>query len=77
MTDVLARARGPLYGHLGGSTAHSSFVGFEPESGIAIAVLVNVFDAGAAAFLALDSISVLTGKDISPPEASEPSTAAE
>lgn len=56
-----------LHGHLGASSAHSSFIGFEPESGIAVVVLVNVFDAGAAAFMALEVMAALTGKVIGPP----------
>jgi hypothetical protein len=54
-------------GHLGGSAAHSSFIGFEPTSGVAVAVLVDVEDPTSAAFMAFEAVGARTGEDVSPP----------
>jgi len=56
-----------LYGHAGSAPAHGSFVGFEAQSGLALAVMVNSDDPAAAPLMALEFVGAATGQDVSPP----------
>jgi D-alanyl-D-alanine carboxypeptidase len=56
-----------VYGHLGTSAAHASFIGFEPISGVAVSVLINAAEPPPPAFMAFEAIAAITGKDVSPP----------
>lgn len=59
-----------LYGHAGSAPAHGSFVGFEPQSGLALAVVINSDDPAASPLMALETVAAATNQDVSPPEAS-------
>lgn len=48
-----------LYGHMGTAPAHSSFVGFEPEGRISVAVLTNGNDSAAAPTMAGETVASL------------------
>ncbi|MBW2290864.1 MAG: serine hydrolase [Deltaproteobacteria bacterium] len=56
-----------LYGHLGTASAHSSFIGFDPESRVAAAVLTNCDCAEPPPFMTAEIIGELTNRDITPP----------
>jgi D-alanyl-D-alanine carboxypeptidase len=61
-----------LYGHLGTSAAHASFIGFEPISGVAVAVLINLAEPPPPAFMAFEAVGAITGKDVSAPATQAP-----
>lgn len=57
-----------MHGHLGSSDSHASYIGFDPESGAAIALQVNVDNPAATAFTAAELLGALTNLDVSPPQ---------
>jgi len=56
-----------LEGHMGTGGAYVAFMGFDPRSGIALTVLINVSDPGLSGFVAGEVLAALTDKDIGPP----------
>jgi D-alanyl-D-alanine carboxypeptidase len=57
-----------LEGHAGTAPAHASFIGFDPDSGLTLAVLINSSEPAPAPLMALEAVAAVTGKDVSPPE---------
>jgi D-alanyl-D-alanine carboxypeptidase len=64
-----------LEGHLGTAPAHASFVGFDRDSGLVVAVLINAAEPAPPPLMAFDLVGALTGKDVSPPAEPSPATA--
>jgi D-alanyl-D-alanine carboxypeptidase len=64
-----------LYGHIGRGVAHSSFIGFDPETRLAVAVTTNDGNPLPPALIAAEAIGLLTDRDVAPP--SMPSLALE
>jgi D-alanyl-D-alanine carboxypeptidase len=56
-----------LYGHAGSAPAHGSFVGFDGDSGLSVAVLINSSEPAPAPLMALEVVGAVTNKDVSPP----------
>ncbi len=56
-----------LEGHLGTGGAYVAFIGCDPVTGTAVAVLSNVRDPGLSAMMAAEVVSELTDQDINPP----------
>jgi len=56
-----------VLGHMGTGSAHGSFIGYDPASGAAVAVLINAANPGPAAVIAAEVVGEVTGKDTSPP----------
>ena len=54
---------GPLtvHGHLGSGAAHSAFVGFDPQSGAAVAVMMNADTPGPQIFMAFEALAAVSG----------------
>ncbi|HVZ34890.1 MAG TPA: serine hydrolase domain-containing protein [Polyangiaceae bacterium] len=59
-----------IAGHAGSAPAHGSFVGFDPQSGLELAVVANSSEPAPSPLMALEVVGALTGKDVSPPPAS-------
>jgi D-alanyl-D-alanine carboxypeptidase len=57
-----------LYGHAGTAPAHASFVGFDADTGLAVAVTINSSEPAPAPTMALEIIAAVANKDIRPPE---------
>ena len=45
-----------VYGHLGSGAAHSAFIGFDRDSGTAVAVMMNSDNAGPQAVMAIEAL---------------------
>ncbi len=56
-----------VLGHMGTGSAHGSFIGYDPTSSAAVAVLINAANPGPAAVVASEVIGEATGKNVSPP----------
>ena len=56
-----------VLGHMGVGAAHGSFIGYDPASRAAVAVLINSAAQGPAAFIGAETLAEVVGKDISPP----------
>ena len=56
-----------VLGHMGTGSAHSSFIGYDPTSRVAVAVLINAANPGPAAIIGAEVLGEVTGKDTSPP----------
>ncbi|WP_158579882.1 serine hydrolase domain-containing protein [Geodermatophilus marinus] len=50
-----------VHGHLGSGSVHSAFFGFDPDSGAAVAVLMNVETSGPQAFVAFEALAAVHG----------------
>jgi D-alanyl-D-alanine carboxypeptidase len=50
-----------VHGHLGSGAAHSAFLGFDPDSGAAVAVLMNTETPGPQAFMAFEALAAASG----------------
>lgn len=53
-----------IHGHLGIAPAHTAFIGFEPESGATVVVMLNTEPAGPQAFIAVEALGALLQKDL-------------
>ncbi len=56
-----------ILGHMGTGSGHGSFIGYDPRSGSAVAVLINAANPGPAAVVAAEVMGEVTGKDVTPP----------
>jgi D-alanyl-D-alanine carboxypeptidase len=66
-----------LYGHAGSAPAHASFVGFDADSGLAVAVVTNSEEPAPPPLMALETLAALTNEDVTPPADSSPLPIAE
>lgn len=55
-----------VLGHMGVGSAHGSFIGYDPASRAAVAVLINAANPGPAALVAAEVLGDAAGKDTSP-----------
>lgn len=56
-----------LLGHMGTGSVHSAFIGYDPASRAAVAVLINAENPGPAALMGAEAVGEVVGKDISAP----------
>ena len=57
--------------------AHGSFVGFDPDSGLDVAVVINSSEPAPAPLMAIEIVGAVTNQDVSPPSDPSPLPAAE
>jgi D-alanyl-D-alanine carboxypeptidase len=50
-----------VHGHMGSGGVHSAFLGFDPDSGAAVAVLMNSETPGPQAFMAFEALAAASG----------------
>jgi hypothetical protein len=56
-----------VLGHMGTGSAHGAFIGWDPASHAAVAVLINAATPGPAAMMGAEALADATGKDIGAP----------
>ena len=59
--ELYATDQVTVYGHLGSGAAHSAFIGFDPESGASVVVMMNSENPGPQAFMAMEAIAAVQG----------------
>lgn len=65
-----------IEGHAGSAPAHGSFIGFDPDSGLVVTVVINSNEPAPAPLMTLEVAGAITGKDVSPPADSSARSAA-
>lgn len=57
-----------IQGHLGSGAAHSVFIGFDPDTGVAVVTMMNADTSGPQAFMAAELLGAVTNKNAGPPD---------